>query len=137
MIFLTASRLHYDQPSRSTRNTEGVDIQAIHFGHPKSVQWLSPLFDTVQHGVDRLNGGVSALPSNSCLVGVSSEFYSNYSERELHGASLQALEWLRSGNSGRQEGASAEHSAAIHHFCKSPSAHDYLSLLTLPHLSYS
>ncbi|XP_076447791.1 lysosomal phospholipase A and acyltransferase-like [Babylonia areolata] len=41
-------RLHYDAKNHVTRNTQGVDIQPLHFGHPRSIEWLTPYFDKAQ-----------------------------------------------------------------------------------------
>ena len=119
--FFTSSRLHYDRATRTTQNTEDVDIRTIHFGHPRSVQWLSPLFETVEDTGKTVDGLSSepAVPSDSCLVGVSRDLYSNYSELELQGATAQFLNWLKVGDSGSREEALAEHKAAIRDFCKS------------------
>ncbi|KAL8581134.1 hypothetical protein ACOMHN_033582 [Nucella lapillus] len=38
-------RLHYNALNHTTSNTQGVDIEALNFGHPKSVEWLAPYFD--------------------------------------------------------------------------------------------
>lgn len=101
-LFLFLPRLHYDLSTRSTSNTEGVDIQALHFGDPKSVEWLDPFFDRLlqQASVGGEVGADRAVRFSRLSGDRTSQYLASYPAASLLGDRNQAVQWLQPDRAG-------------------------------------